>query len=65
MPDLFGGSLPVPIEAQIKEVEREIAQRERVYPRWVEAGKMPKATADRQIATMRAVLATLKGAQGS
>jgi hypothetical protein len=61
MGDLFGGSLPIPLEAQIKEVEREIAQRERVYPRWVEAGKLPRATADRQIAVMRAVLHTLKG----
>lgn len=63
MPDLFGGSLPVPLAAQIKEVEREIAQRERVYPRWVADGRMPQATANRQIATMRAVLATLKGLQ--
>lgn len=65
MGDLFGGALPVPLTSQIAEVEREIKHRERVYPRWVDAGKMPKATAERQIATMRAVLATLKGAQGS
>lgn len=63
MADLFGGSLPVPLTSQIAEVEREIKQRERVYPRWVEAGKMPKATADRQIEVMRAVLATLKAAK--
>jgi hypothetical protein len=64
MADLFGGALPVPLASQIAEVEREIKQRERVYPRWVEAGKMPKATADRQIEVMRAVLATLKAAKG-
>lgn len=46
MADLFGGALPVPLASQIAEVEREIKQRERVYPRWVEAGKMPKATAE-------------------
>ena len=61
MSDLFGGALPISLAAQIAEIEREIKQRERVYPRWVEAGKMPKATADRQTEVMRAVLVTLKG----
>ncbi len=56
--DLFPEALP-DLRAQIKEVEREIAQRERVYPRWVANGNLKKATADRQITTMRAVLHTL------
>lgn len=65
MSSLFAsGALPVPLAAQIKEVEREIAQRERVYPRWVADGRMPQTTADRQIEVMRAVLATLKGVGG-
>lgn len=59
MSDLFGGALPISLDAQIKEVLREIAQRERVYPRWVAAGKMTQAAADRQIAIMRAVQHTL------
>jgi hypothetical protein len=63
MSDLFNGTLPVPLKAQIEEVQRELDQRERVYPRLVAERKMPQARADRQIATMRAVLATLKGMQ--
>jgi hypothetical protein len=41
-------------------VEREIAMRNRVYPRWVAAGRVPQARADQEIALMRAVLAVLK-----
>lgn len=60
MTDLFGGDLPITRASQIKEVAREISQREHVYPRWVAAGKMTQVAADRQIAIMRAVLATLQ-----
>lgn len=45
---------------QIACVRREIAMRERVYPRWVQDRRMAQATADREIACMRAVLATLE-----
>jgi len=45
---------------QIAEVKREIALRERVYPKWVEAGRLKQDKADRQLAIMRAVLATLE-----
>lgn len=62
MGDLFGGALPVPLAAQIAEVRREIVQRERVYPRFVAAGKLTQGAADRQIGAMRAVLATLAAA---
>lgn len=48
------------IETQIRCVEREIAMRARVYPRWVAAKNMSQAKADSEIATMRAVLATLR-----
>lgn len=34
--------------------------RQRVYPRWVEAGRMKQAKADAEIRTMQAVLSTLK-----
>lgn len=37
--------------------EREAKMRERAYPRWVEAGRMSQSTADREIATMRAIAA--------
>lgn len=60
MGDLLG-ALPVPIVDQIECVKREIRKREEVYPRLVSNGKMRQATADLEIARMRAVLATLEG----
>lgn len=48
------------IDDQIRCVEREIGMRERVYPRWVENKKMSQNKADNEIATMRAVLDTLR-----
>lgn len=48
------------IEEQIAEVEREIAMRRRVYPRLVEIKKTSQAKADRQLAVLEAVLATLQ-----
>jgi hypothetical protein len=39
----------------LTEIERELAQRRRVYPRLIAAGKMSQATADRQIAIMEAI----------
>lgn len=62
MTDLFGGTLPITLDAQVKEIEREIALRRRVYPRWIEAGKLSQTAADRQIAVMEAVAATLRKA---
>lgn len=59
MPELDLG--PPDLTEQIKEVEREIAMRKSAYPRWVSAGKMTQAAADRQIRNMEAVLATLFG----
>lgn len=38
-----------------RECERELAMRRRVYPRWVETGKMKKHDAERQIAIMEAI----------
>lgn len=58
MSDLFPDALP-DLDAQIKEVQREIATRERVYPRFVSNGTLKQATADRQMTVMRAVLNTL------
>jgi hypothetical protein len=51
---------PVSIEDQIACVEREIVMRRKVYPRWVGAKKMGKASADRELRAMEAVLDTLK-----
>lgn len=51
------------IAEQITEVRREIAQRERAYPRWVAEKRMTEAASDRQLGRMRAVLATLEACQ--
>lgn len=53
----------VALADQIACVRRELAMRQRVYPRWVHAGKMTQADSDREITTMIAVLATLQGLQ--
>lgn len=47
------------INQQIKTVQREIAMRKRVYPRWVSQGKMTKAKAEHEIKAMEAVHQTL------
>jgi len=60
-PDLFPEAPPlVPLDLQIACVEREIRMREQVYPRWIDQKKLRQATADRELAQMRAVLATLQ-----
>lgn len=51
--------MPVTLMDQIKCVEREIAMRERVYPRQVQTGKMKQQAADHELAAMKAVLTTL------
>lgn len=53
----------IPIAEQIACVRREIRQRERVYARLVENGRMHRDAADREIAAMIAVLATLQDVQ--
>lgn len=48
------------IGAQIEEINREIALRERVYPHQVRSGKMRQSVADFHLDRMRAVLKTLQ-----
>lgn len=58
----------ISLEVQVACVERELRMRERVYPRWIESGRMTRAQALAEIAAMTAVLETLRGlpkAQGS
>jgi hypothetical protein len=45
---------------QIAEIERELALRRAVYPKWVQAGKLNQALADRQVACMEGALRTLR-----
>ncbi|MBX7132582.1 MAG: hypothetical protein K1X67_07910 [Fimbriimonadaceae bacterium] len=52
--------MSIPIHDQIKCVEREIALRRSVYARRVSSGSMTQEAADREIATMEAVLDTLR-----
>jgi signal recognition particle subunit SEC65 len=40
--------------------EREVRQRQRAYPRWVEAGRMTQQLADRQTALMQAIACKLR-----
>lgn len=50
----------VGIARQIACVKREIALRERVYPKWIAAGRLSQKIADNELSAMRAVLATLE-----
>ncbi len=52
-----------PLADQIACVKREIALRERLYPRWIVGGRLRRADAEREIATMKAVLETLADLQ--
>lgn len=45
---------------QLACVERELKLRKRAYPRWVRDGRMPEASADREIRTMEAVAETVR-----
>ena len=55
--------MTIPIDEQVKCVEREIGMRERVYPRWIEAKRMTQKKADQELEAMRAVLETLQNIQ--
>ena len=50
----------VPISRQVAEIERELALRRRVYPKWVESGRLGDIDAQTQIAEMEAALKTLQ-----
>ncbi|MDP3417899.1 hypothetical protein [Falsiroseomonas sp.] len=63
MPSDLLAELPVPLSDQIAAVQREIAMRQRVYPRWVAAGKMTQAKAEAETRGMQAVLDTLNQAE--
>lgn len=50
------------LDKHITCVEREVALRERVYPRWVESGRMTQRKADQELRDMRDVLTYLRRA---
>lgn len=43
------------LEDMLEELEREIKVRRRVYPRWIESGKLDPVTADRRILCLVAI----------
>lgn len=47
----------------IEAAEREVKQRERVYPRLIEAKKMSQAKADHELAAMQEIAAALRRLQ--
>jgi hypothetical protein len=49
------------LDMQIKCVERELAMRLNVYPKWVQSKRMKLDQANHEIDCMHAVLTTLKG----
>lgn len=51
---------PPSLDDMVRCVEREIRFRERVYPRFIEQRKLSQQNADREIATMRAILDHLR-----
>lgn len=50
----------IAIKDQREEVEREIRQRERLYPKWIETGRIREATATEKIATLKAAADSLR-----
>lgn len=57
--------MTITIEQQIACLRRELALRQRNYPRWVSDGRMKQAEADHQLAAMQAAhdsLMTIKEA---
>lgn len=50
----------IPLDEQVRCVKREISKRNYVYPYQVQQGKMTREKAEREIAVMQAVLATLE-----
>ena len=53
----------VTIEEQIACAERELGFRQRLYPRWLKAGKITEAAAKEEIERMSAILVTLRRVQ--
>lgn len=51
---------PPSTEEMIGECEREIRQRENVYPRLIAQGRLTKPRAERQIEVMRAIIERLR-----
>lgn len=56
--------LPITLDDEISELEREIALRQRVYPRWVADKRMTTNAADRHISVMKSAVESLHRLKG-
>ena len=50
----------VPLSEQVAEVERELRQRHRAYPRWIDQKRLKVETAHEHMSRLQAALATLQ-----
>jgi hypothetical protein len=50
----------ISIEDQLRAARRELKLRERFYPGWIAQGRLTSATADHELAAMRAIVGTLE-----
>lgn len=50
----------IPLADQVRAAKRELALRRNVYPRRLRFGRMTQEEADREIAAMEAIVATLE-----
>ncbi len=55
--------MSVSIQDQIKEAQRELGLRRRLYPDWVQQGRLTLEDSYRQLAAMDAIVETLKRVQ--
>lgn len=51
------------LSEMISEAKREVAVRERVYPKWIERGKLKPSESSRRIALMKAIADELERRQ--
>lgn len=60
--DMFPQATPadVRLEDKIQELERELAMRRQLYPKWVNTGKIQQPAAHKQIIVLEAILADYK-----
>ena len=52
--------MDISLVRQLKCAERELAKRHKHYPSWIRQGRLRRPTAEREIAEMTAIIATLQ-----
>lgn len=51
---------PISLQNQLACAQRELAKRQRCYPKWVREGKLKQPIADYEISAMSAIVASLE-----